>query len=122
MQRGWVKGRDDCWKGSDPRGCVEFNYLHREAELVAAWSLEEPTWVATYVCGDKGTEVTASFFDTEIPAVRIDRVGEAEAGVLDSFSEGTRYSAYPGTSLVVDADDAWLQWRDGPEEMCVLQS
>ena len=59
MQRGWVKGRDDCWKGSDPRGCVEFNYLHREAELVAAWSLEEPTWVATYVCGDKGSEVTA---------------------------------------------------------------
>lgn len=28
-QRGWVKGRDDCWKDSDMRGCVLSEYRTR---------------------------------------------------------------------------------------------
>jgi len=32
-QRGWVKGRDDCWKRSDVRGCVAGEYRSRIAEL-----------------------------------------------------------------------------------------
>lgn len=32
-QRGWVKGRDDCWKSSDMRGCVKSEYRSRIDEL-----------------------------------------------------------------------------------------
>lgn len=32
-QRGWVKGRDDCWKDSDMRGCVAREYQVRINEL-----------------------------------------------------------------------------------------
>lgn len=32
-QRGWVKGRDDCWKASDMRGCVADEYRARIAVL-----------------------------------------------------------------------------------------
>jgi uncharacterized protein len=32
-QRGWVKGRDDCWKSSDMRGCVASEYRTRSDEL-----------------------------------------------------------------------------------------
>jgi uncharacterized protein len=32
-QRGWVKGRNDCWKSSDMRGCVADEYRGRIAEL-----------------------------------------------------------------------------------------
>jgi uncharacterized protein len=32
-QRGWVKGRDDCWKASDMRGCIAGEYRARIAEL-----------------------------------------------------------------------------------------
>ncbi|WP_295437270.1 lysozyme inhibitor LprI family protein [uncultured Thiodictyon sp.] len=32
-QRGWVKGRDDCWKSSDARGCIAGAYEDRIAEL-----------------------------------------------------------------------------------------
>ena len=28
-QRGWVKGRDDCWKSADVRGCVLAEYRTR---------------------------------------------------------------------------------------------
>ena len=32
-QRGWAKGRDECWKASDMALCVEQAYLTRIAEL-----------------------------------------------------------------------------------------
>ena len=32
-QRGWVKGRNDCWKASDMRGCIASEYQTRIAEL-----------------------------------------------------------------------------------------
>jgi uncharacterized protein len=32
-QRGWVKGRDDCWKDDDMRGCVATEYRSRINEL-----------------------------------------------------------------------------------------
>lgn len=33
VQRGWVKGRDDCWKASDKRQCVLASYGSRIQEL-----------------------------------------------------------------------------------------
>ncbi len=35
MQRGWIKGRDDCWKSDDARRCVRDAYALRIAELRA---------------------------------------------------------------------------------------
>jgi uncharacterized protein YecT (DUF1311 family) len=32
-QRGWVKGRDDCWKSDDMRGCVLSEYQYRINQL-----------------------------------------------------------------------------------------
>ncbi len=32
-QRGWVKGRDDCWKASDKHGCIKSEYQSRINEL-----------------------------------------------------------------------------------------
>lgn len=33
FQRGWIKGRDDCWKDDDPAACVKRSYVIRIAEL-----------------------------------------------------------------------------------------
>jgi len=32
-QSGWVKGRNDCWKSSDQRGCIKSEYELRIREL-----------------------------------------------------------------------------------------
>ena len=32
-QRGWVKGRDDCWKADNQRDCVKSEYEARISEL-----------------------------------------------------------------------------------------
>lgn len=32
-QSGWIKGRNDCWKSSDQRGCIKAAYDERIREL-----------------------------------------------------------------------------------------
>ena len=32
-QRGWIKGRDDCWKSDDMRGCAVSEYQYRINQL-----------------------------------------------------------------------------------------
>lgn len=32
-QRGWVKGRNDCWKADDQRACIKSEYQTRMREL-----------------------------------------------------------------------------------------
>ncbi|NEX22041.1 DUF1311 domain-containing protein [Thiorhodococcus mannitoliphagus] len=32
-QRGWVKGRNDCWKADDKHGCIKAEYKSRINEL-----------------------------------------------------------------------------------------
>jgi uncharacterized protein len=121
MQRGWVKGRDDCWKGRDLRDCVEFNYLHREAQLVAAWSLDEPVWVITYDCAE-APEVRVSFYETELTSIRIERGAETDVAVTDPSAENAQFWSDLGSMLLVDGDDAWLQWLGGSEEACTLSA
>ncbi|MFN7727210.1 MAG: lysozyme inhibitor LprI family protein [Rubrivivax sp.] len=116
-QRGWVKGRNDCWKAragttwitatwtvDSVRGCVEAQYRLRTAELQAVWRLRPPKTVA-YTCElQPANEVVLSFFDTDPATLRLERgdrsatlwrVGEPEparaAGT--SLYEGRNVSA-----------------------------
>jgi len=36
-QRGWIKGRDDCWKSDEMRGCVKREYRYRIDALRDRW-------------------------------------------------------------------------------------
>ncbi|MFY7904669.1 MAG: lysozyme inhibitor LprI family protein, partial [Burkholderiaceae bacterium] len=49
-QRGWVKGRNDCWKAQDRRQCVADAYRLRIAELQARYRLIPVSASATFVC------------------------------------------------------------------------
>ncbi len=120
-QRGWIKGRDDCWKGRYPHECVEANYLHREAQLVAAWSLEEPSWIRTYDCGS-AAKLRVSFFDTEYLSLRIERGAETDVAVGDPEDEHARYASDLGSVLLVDAGDAWLRWFGAPVGACTIEA
>ena len=74
MQRGWIKGRDECWKSEDKRACVADAYRLRTAELQARYRLLPPTGAATYLCGGQpGNEVTATFFATDPPTAIAER-------------------------------------------------
>jgi uncharacterized protein len=72
-QRGWIKGRDDCWKSPDQRACVESAYVSRIAELQARYRLVPATGPVTYTCSGPADEVVVSYFPTEPPTLIAER-------------------------------------------------
>lgn len=101
-QRGWIKGRNDCWKANGQqtwitatwtvdtvKECVEAQYRLRMSELQSVWRLVAPKTVS-YVCqNNPANEVVANFFETDPATIRLERgdrtvtmwlVGEASAG------------------------------------------
>jgi uncharacterized protein len=119
-QRGWVKGRNDCWKAKGQptwitaswtvdtvRGCVDAQYRLRIAELQAVWRLL-PARTVAYACDNaSANEVVANFFDTDPATLRLERgdrtttlwrVGDAAGGTY----EGQNVSAvHLGDSLAI---------------------
>jgi uncharacterized protein len=86
-QRGWIKGRDECWKAqpatptwitaswtvNSVRACVEAQYRIRTSELQAVWRLVTPRTVS-FACQDNpANEIVANFFDTDPPTARLER-------------------------------------------------
>jgi uncharacterized protein len=122
-QRGWIKGRDECWKADDLRECVEFAYLRREGELVAQWLLEKPTGIAFWACdGNPANEVVTYFFDTELPSVRFERGDSIDTGSLARTASGSRYEGSFGRSIWIKGQDATYREPDpdGTEYTCTL--
>lgn len=103
-QRGWVKGRNDCWKATQQtwitatwtvdtvKGCIDAQYRLRTAELQAVWRLLPPRTVS-YACqNNPANEVVASFFASNPATIRLERgdrsktlwqVGAADAGLYE---------------------------------------
>lgn len=118
-QRGWVKGRDDCWKATDLRTCVADNYLMREGELVSQWLLEQPKAVVTYTCdGSPANEVTAYFFDTELPSLRLEYGDSIRSGWLVPAASGAKYAIDFGGSFWSKGDDAQFEPTEGDVVTC----
>jgi uncharacterized protein len=73
-QRGWIKGRDDCWKSADVGACVAQSYERRIAELQARYRLLPPNGPDRYACqGEAGNELLVSWFDTQPPTLYAER-------------------------------------------------
>ncbi len=79
-QRGWVKGRDDCWKAGDQRAaCVEQSYVRRIAELQARYRLVSARGPLRWACeGNAANELVVTFFDTQ-PASLIAERGDSQS-------------------------------------------
>jgi uncharacterized protein len=85
-QRGWVKGRNECWKANgqetwitatwtvnNVRACVEAQYLLRTSELQAVWRLVSPRTVS-YACqNNPANEVVVNAFGTDPATLRLER-------------------------------------------------
>ena len=116
-QRGWVKGRNDCWKSDDRVACVSESYRLRIAELQARYRLIEPTASVTWRCPDKA-EVVAVYFAT-VPATLIAERGDSVSLMYQQpAASGTRYAGR-NESLWEHQGEALIQWGYGaPEQSC----
>ncbi len=91
-QRGWVKGRDDCWKETDKRACVAEAYTRRIAELQARYRLVDHKGPVFLACdGDPRNEVVVTFFATEPATLIAERGDETSLMFQVAAASGTRY-------------------------------
>ncbi|MFK7869145.1 MAG: MliC family protein [Roseobacter sp.] len=123
-QRGWIKGRDECWKADDLRACVEDSYLIRETELVAFWILETPRNTAYWTCSSAADEIVTMFFDTERPALRFEIGDRISTASLVRSASGSRYSGNFGEEIWIKGDEALYRAPDpaGTEKTCSLRA
>ncbi len=122
-QRGWVKGRNDCWKAKtktwltatwtvdSAKDCVDAQYRLRTSELQAVWRLLPPKTVSFACQNNPANEVVANFFDTDPPTFRLERgdrtqtlwhVGAAGAGQYEGQNVG----------LVQQGSELKVSWLD----------
>lgn len=99
FQRGWIKGRDDCWKSNDTKLCVRDAYVMRISELRAA--------PAESGGKDKGgvsigpvpvrcpgmPAMTATFVNVDPPLAYLAGGGNSLVMTLATLGSGARYTA-----------------------------
>ncbi len=118
-QRGWIKGRDDCWKAAEPRDCVEEAYTRRDAMLAATWMLADHDGPFFFQCGENpADEVAVYFFDTPRPAARLERGDRVEAMALSRSGSGALYDGEFGASFWEKGGEARLTLPPEPETLC----
>jgi uncharacterized protein len=105
-QRGWVKGRDGCWKAPDVRRCVVEEYERRISELQVKWQLVGAQGSDRFECAD-GTDFTLTWYPTaQRPAVNIEYERRHEIYVAEHADGAKRYDGLFGHSVTLGGKDA----------------
>lgn len=122
-QRGWIKGRDECWKSEDVRRCAEESYRLRIAEVQARWRLVAARGPYFFACdGNPANEVVATFFATDPPTVVLERGDETVVAYQGISASGARYE---GRNVLFwnKGDEAMVTWGWQAKEMrCVVRA
>ncbi len=119
-QRGWIKGRNECWKSADQRQCVEDAYVARIAELQARYRLVPGVGPFAYACdGNPADEIVVTFFSTDPPTLIAERGDSVSLMYLQPSGSGSRYQGR-NESFWEHQGEARVTWGyDAPEIRCV---
>ena len=131
-QRGWIKGRDECWKAqgagnpvylteswvaTDVRGCVEGQYRMRIAELQVQLRLVPPKGPVFFACNNQPSNVfTATFFETDPLAASVERGDRTVIAYQVRTASGVRYEGQ-NLALRTMGNEATITWL-GEELKC----
>ncbi|WP_323901163.1 MliC family protein [Aeromonas hydrophila] len=102
MQRGWIKGCNDCWKAKELRQCVEENCQQRITELqIKGGQLTVPTPV-DYQCGNNVTLSTYFYNEAKLPAAVINlSESDSQQQVLTYDTPSASGARYKGQNLTL---------------------
>lgn len=116
-QRGWIKGRNECWKSENQQSCIRDAYLHRRAALQAKYNLVPDNGTFHFICDDDPTnEVVVTFFQTT-PSTLIASRGESIS--LMYIQPSASGSMYQGRNEIFweHHGEAFITWGYGTPEM-----
>ena len=111
QQRGWIKGRDACWKAEDVAACVEGNYRARIVELqITSGQLPAPEAVSYACTGFEEQPLLAAFYrDTTPASVVLTRGDEQLIAFIARSGSGARYTA-AGIEFWEHQGEATVNW------------
>lgn len=132
-QRGWVKGRNDCWKtqsgaptyltaswiANSVEECVAGSYRLRTSELQAVWRLVTPKGPVSFACQDNpANEIVATFFDTDPPTARLERGDRTVTAWQVPAASGAKYEGQNVTfwNKGREATASWMNVQTGETE------
>jgi uncharacterized protein len=122
FQRGWIKGRNECWKASDIAQCTRDEYQRRIAELQAQYVLVKGGKPVFFTCdGSPADEIVATFIPAELPAVRLERGDRTIIAIASSSASGAKYEGPFGMVFWTKGDQATVEWPQGNEFKCVIR-
>jgi uncharacterized protein len=118
-QRGWIKGRNECWKSDDKRGCVRDEYQRRIAELEARYRLVAGRGPVRFMCGDNpANEVVATFYPTDPPTLIAERGDSVSLMYKQPSDSGIKYQGRNESILLgKHKGKALITWGYGAPEM-----
>jgi uncharacterized protein len=118
-QRGWIKGRNECWKSGDKKQCVTDEYRRRIYELQARYALVTSKGAFRFVCGESpANELIVTFYETEQPTLIAERGDSVSLMYLQPSGSGTKYQGR-NESFWEHQGEATVTWGyDTPEFMC----
>jgi uncharacterized protein len=120
-QRGWIKGRNDCWKSADKRQCIDQSYRRRIAELQARYRLVTANGPFWYSCdGDPRNEVVVTFFKTDPPTLEAEYGDQVSLMYLEPSASGSKYQGR-NESFWEHQGEATIVWGYGAPEMHCLK-
>lgn len=91
-QRGWIKGRDDCWKAEDKFTCIKTTYERRIAELQARYQLVAANGPIRFQCGASAAdEITVTFYQSTPPTLIAERGDQTSLMFLTQSASGGKY-------------------------------
>lgn len=114
-QRGWIKGRNECWKADDKDACLRDSYSQRTVELQAGYALVESKGPITFDCGANGN-ISATFFQTDPPSINATYKGQHSLMVAVPSGSGMNYKGQ-NESFWDHQGEALVTWGFGATEM-----
>lgn len=91
-QRGWVKGRDECWKADDKKLCVEEEYRTRIAELQINSPGAMAATAVEFTCDDNSRPFTMAYYNDYDDRPAVITLGNDQAIVFPQpAASGTQY-------------------------------
>lgn len=119
FQRGWVKGRNDCWKAEDESSCARANYETRITELQIAYGdLVVPESI--FFSCEESEDITAVFYqETQLPAAVLTHLSDQVIAFLTPTGSGSKYEGQ-NVTFWTQGDEAMVTWM-GDEFTCSTQ-
>ncbi len=95
LQRGWIKGRNDCWKADDKRVCIEDSYRTRTVEIrIQSGQLMAPAPVGYQCKGEEHKPFMVTFYrETDPPSAVITFGDDQMIAFAAPAGSGAKYTA-----------------------------